>query len=100
MIEGLELAKTAATLADDMQAEEIMVLDLKGISSITDYFVICTGTSKPHLKAIQREIREKLKPRSRLAQLLKEAPQLRSDYDRLKRSEASAKAMPRGRNFH
>tara|TARA_R110002096_G_scaffold206192_8_gene392370 strand:+ start:11903 stop:12280 length:378 start_codon:yes stop_codon:yes gene_type:complete len=61
LIEGLELAKTAATLADDMQAEEIMVLDLKGISSITDYFVICTGTSKPHLKAIQREIREKLK---------------------------------------
>ena len=46
------------------------------------------------------EIREKLKPRSRLAQLLKEAPQLRSDYDRLKRSEASARAMPRGRNFH
>ena len=46
------------------------------------------------------EIREKMKPRSRLAQLLKEAPQLRSDYDRLKRSEASAKAMPRGRNFH
>jgi error-prone DNA polymerase len=46
------------------------------------------------------EIREKLKPRSRLAQLLKEAPQLRNDYDRLKRGEASARAMPRGRNFH
>jgi error-prone DNA polymerase len=46
------------------------------------------------------EIREKLKPRSRLAQLLKEAPQLRSDYEQLKRTEASAKAMPKGRNFH
>jgi len=46
------------------------------------------------------EIREKLKPRSRLARLLKEAPQLRGDYEQLKRTEASAKAMPKGRNFH
>ena len=61
MIEGLELAKTAAKYADDKQAEEIVVLDLQGISTITDFFVICSGSSKPHLKAIQREIREKLK---------------------------------------
>ncbi|WP_193174373.1 error-prone DNA polymerase [Oricola nitratireducens] len=46
------------------------------------------------------EIREKLKPRSRLAQLLKEAPQLRTDYETLKRSEASARVLPKGRNFH
>ncbi len=61
MIEGLELAKTAAKYADDKQAEEITVLDLRGISTITDFFVICSGSSKPHLKAIQREIRERLK---------------------------------------
>jgi error-prone DNA polymerase len=46
------------------------------------------------------EIREKLKPRSRLAQLLKEAPQLRTDYETLKRTEASARVLPKGRNFH
>jgi error-prone DNA polymerase len=46
------------------------------------------------------EIREKLKPRSRLAQLLKEAPHLRTDYETLKRSEASARVLPKGRNFH
>lgn len=34
-----------------------MVLDLRGISSIADYFVICTATSVPHLKAVNREIR-------------------------------------------
>ena len=38
-----------------------MVLDLEGISSFTDYFVICSGTSEPHLKAISGEIEDRLK---------------------------------------
>ena len=38
-----------------------MVLDLEGISSFTDYFVICSGTSEPHLKAISGEVEEQLK---------------------------------------
>jgi ribosome-associated protein len=38
-----------------------VVLDLEGISSFTDYFVICSGTSEPHLKAISGEIEERLK---------------------------------------
>lgn len=38
-----------------------MVLDLQGISSFTDFFVICSGTSEPHLKAIAGEIEERLK---------------------------------------
>lgn len=33
------------------------MLDLRGISSIADYFVICTATSVPHLKAVNRDIR-------------------------------------------
>jgi len=37
------------------------VLDLQGISSFTDYFVICSGTSEPHLRAIAGEIEERLK---------------------------------------
>jgi ribosome-associated protein len=38
-----------------------VVLDLQGISSFTDYFVICSGTSEPHLKAIAGEIEERLR---------------------------------------
>ena len=38
-----------------------MVLDLQGISSFTDFFVICSGTSEPHLKAIAGEIEERVK---------------------------------------
>lgn len=38
-----------------------MVLDLRELSSFTDFFVICSGTSEPHLKAIAGEIETKLK---------------------------------------
>ena len=39
------------------------MLDLRGISTFTDFYVICSGTSEPHLKAIAAEIQEKLKER-------------------------------------
>jgi ribosome-associated protein len=37
------------------------VLDLRDISTFTDFFVICSGTSEPHLKAIAGEIETRLK---------------------------------------
>jgi ribosome-associated protein len=55
--EGMRLAIAAARLAEDIKAEEIVVLDVSTVSSITDFFVICSGTSSPHLKAIAREVR-------------------------------------------
>jgi ribosome-associated protein len=38
-----------------------VALNLQGISSFTDFFLICSGTSEPHLKAIAGEIQERLK---------------------------------------
>ncbi|HEX4630299.1 MAG TPA: ribosome silencing factor [Chthoniobacterales bacterium] len=55
------LAKACANHAADKKAEDIVVLDLQGISSFTDFFVICSGTSEPHLKAIAGEIEDRLK---------------------------------------
>ena len=37
------------------------MLDLREISTFTDYFVICSGTSEPHLKAIAGEVEARLK---------------------------------------
>jgi ribosome-associated protein len=37
------------------------VLDLRGISTFTDFFVLCSGTSEPHLKAIAGEIETRLR---------------------------------------
>ena len=57
--DSLTIAKTCAKFADEIHAEDLMVLDLRGISNLADYFVICTATSVPHLKAVARDIRHK-----------------------------------------
>ncbi len=56
MTPSIDLAKACAQAAYNIQAEDIKVLDLRGISSLTDFLVICSGTSMPHLKAIMRDI--------------------------------------------
>ena len=56
-----KLALLCRKCADDKKAENIVVLKVKEVSSITDYFVIATGTSEPHLRAIVDEITEKLR---------------------------------------
>jgi len=51
-----ELAVICAKAADEIQAEDIKILDLREISNLTDFMIVCSGTSMPHLKAILREI--------------------------------------------
>jgi len=59
-MESRKLALLCRDLAENKKAENTVVLDMRGISSITDYFVIVSGTSEPHLRAISDEIIEKL----------------------------------------
>jgi len=59
-MDSRKLASLCRDLADNKKAEDIVILDLRKLSSITDYFVICTGTSEPHLRAIVNEIQEHL----------------------------------------
>lgn len=54
-VEGKELAIACAHAADDNKAEDIRVLDVIGLSSLTDFIVICSGNSMPHLKALMRD---------------------------------------------
>ena len=56
-----ELVCWAARLADEKKAENIKLLDLGGLSSLCDYVLIMTATSKPHLEAVEEEISKKLK---------------------------------------
>lgn len=51
-ITGEELARMVARIADENKAEDIVVLDLRGLTSIADFFVIATGTSDRQLRAI------------------------------------------------
>jgi ribosome-associated protein len=55
-MESKQLAQLCRELADNKKAENILVLDVRKLSSLTDFFVIATGTSEPHLRAILDEI--------------------------------------------
>lgn len=50
----------AAELALDRKAEQVMALDLRGISSATDFFVLATGNSDIQVRAIAEHIMEEL----------------------------------------
>ena len=51
----------ALEAAVDKKAQDTVVLDLTGICSFTDHFIICTGTSTRHNQTIADTIEEKLK---------------------------------------
>ena len=58
---SLQNAVYAARCADEMRARDIVVLDMTGIASIVDFFVIATGTSRRQMHAIADEVNRKLK---------------------------------------
>lgn len=59
-MDSKKLAQLCRELADNKKAEDLLVLEVKEISSITDYFVLASGSSEPHLRAISQEITDKL----------------------------------------
>ena len=59
-MESRKLAQLCRKLADDKKAEDIVVLDVHALSSVTDHFVLATGTSEPHLRAIASNISDTL----------------------------------------
>jgi ribosome-associated protein len=60
-MDSRKLALLCREFADNKKAENISILDVREVSSVTDYFVIASGTSEPHLRAIVDEITEKLR---------------------------------------
>jgi ribosome-associated protein len=57
------LLKLCHDVLDDRKAEQLVLLDVREKSSITDFFVIATATSQPHLKAMRGELDKALKAR-------------------------------------
>lgn len=60
-MDSKKLALLCRDFADNRKAENIVVLDVRKVSSVTDYFVVASGTSEPHLRAITDEITDKLR---------------------------------------
>ena len=54
-------AQRAARAALDKSAADLMMLDVRGLSSVTDYFLVCSGRSTTHVRTIAEGIRRELK---------------------------------------
>ena len=57
---AMELVKLCCRVLDDKKAGELAVLDVSAQSSITDYLVLATATSEPHLRALRVELEKAL----------------------------------------
>lgn len=53
--------KAAVRALDDRKAEDLKVLYVSELSSITDFFVLATGNSEPHLRALNNAVSRELK---------------------------------------
>ncbi len=58
---SLANACTAAGIADELRGQDIVVLDLTGVTSIVDFFVIVTANSSRQMHAVADEVNRKLK---------------------------------------
>lgn len=50
------LIKIAGEVLSDNKAEDIMVLDLRELTTLADFFVICNGLSEVHVKSLSRDV--------------------------------------------
>jgi len=60
-MDSKKLAELCREYADNKKAENIVLLDVRDLSSVTDFFVIASGTSEPHLRAVVSEITDRLR---------------------------------------
>ena len=59
-VKSRKLLKLVVRVLDDKKAEDLRVLDVRDQSSITDFLVLATGTSEPHLRALRIELEKAL----------------------------------------
>ena len=60
-MDSLALAQKAAALLDDKKALRVSIIKIREISSLADYFVIASGNTGVHVRALADELEEKLK---------------------------------------
>ena len=58
---ALALAQRAAQIAIDNKAQDVVLLDLRGVTDMTDFFIIASGTSDTHVRSIGEHVLEDMK---------------------------------------
>jgi ribosome-associated protein len=60
-VPGPQLLRAAAEAAAGKKASDLVGLDLSGLDGVADYFLICSASSEPQVKAIAEAVEEKLR---------------------------------------
>ena len=60
-IDSEKFASVIARILDDNKAKDIVVLNVESVSSLSDYFIIATGSSTPHVRGLTETLRKKIK---------------------------------------
>jgi ribosome-associated protein len=60
-LSSAEAAQRAAQAALDLKANDVVVLNLKGVTDMADFFVIASGTSDTHVRAVAQHIEDELR---------------------------------------
>ncbi len=55
------LARRAAALAHELKANDVIVLDLRGVTDMADFFVIASGTSDTHVRSVAQHVMDEMK---------------------------------------
>ncbi|HVA25550.1 MAG TPA: ribosome silencing factor [Chloroflexota bacterium] len=61
MIDAAEIARAAVDAAANKKADDILLLDIRDVTSMADYFVICSASTDRQVKAVVEGIEEELK---------------------------------------
>ena len=56
-----KFASAIARFLDDNKAKDIVILNVANVSSLSDFFIIATGSSTPHIRALTENVRKKIK---------------------------------------
>ena len=54
------LARRAAAICVENKADDVLVLDLHGVTDMTDYFIVASGTSDTHVRSVAQHVLETL----------------------------------------
>ncbi len=60
-MEGKKIVELVTEALEDIKAVDVQVIDVKGLSNVTDYMVIASGTSRRHVKALAEGVLVELK---------------------------------------
>lgn len=72
---SVDMAQRAAALCLDLKATDVVILSLQGVSDMTDFFVIASGTSDTHVRSIAEHVAEEMKKEGNAAYHVEGLPQ-------------------------